>query len=88
VEAMAGIARAFYWGSVLFLALVGFALAFLYHFTPLLPLLGVAMILLGWWKVRPLGFEGTVLLGFMMVVPALVFAPVVIALFVELFAGN
>jgi hypothetical protein len=69
----------------LLITLVGFTLTFLYHVSPLLLLLGVAMIPFGAWKMRPLGFEGAVMLGFMLILLALYFGPLVVGIFMHLF---
>lgn len=87
MEAIMDTARAFYWSSALFVTLVGFTLTSLYHFPPLLLLLGAAMLLFGAWKVRLLGFKGKKPLGFVLVVLTLVFVPIIVGFFVDLFAG-
>ncbi len=87
MDEIKGIARAFYWTLALVLTLVGSMLTYLYHLSPFLLLLGAVMLLFGAWKVRSLGFEGAVLLGFMLLILALWFSPLVFTFFVYLFEG-
>lgn len=87
MDEIKGIAGAFYWGLALLLTLVGFSLSFLYHFSPFLLIFGAVMLLVGVVKVRPLGYEGLILLGFLVFVLALWFGPVFVAFFMEFFRG-
>ena len=87
MDEMKNTARAFYWSVTLLLTLLGFLLTVAYHVPPLLLLFGAGMIVFGAWKMRPLGFEGVMLLGFVIAVLALTFGPFVVTVLVQPFAG-
>lgn len=61
---LADLARAYYWLVTLVLVLAGSYLTVFHHAPPYVMLIGVALVLFGTWKVRPISYLALALLCF------------------------
>jgi hypothetical protein len=80
---LVSLARAYYWLLTLVLALAGSYLTIFHHAPPYVMLIGVALVLFGTWKVRPISYLALALLCFAFLPWAIVVCTALVAALIQ-----